>query len=128
MSEIYAIIDLNGYVSQMRTAAANTICEDNEDTDLDDYISLDQMVGLVKSNCLGFDDEDRPLLNEEINNKIFDDTIIWLNNIVLAKLAGNDLIECAWDNEFNDMIFWSKKVSDNESKSKSRRKNKKNKR
>ena len=66
MSEIYAITDLRGYVSQMRDAAANSLCN-NHSEDLDNYISIDQMIGLVKQECVGFDDNDRPLLNEETN-------------------------------------------------------------
>jgi hypothetical protein len=54
--QVYAIVDVSGYVSQMREAAAQSISENAQDDNLNDYISLDQMIGLVKSVCLGFDD------------------------------------------------------------------------
>lgn len=126
MSDIYAITDLEGYVSQMREAAAQSVCEDYTD-DIDDYISLDQMITLVKEECLGFDDEDRPLLDEETNENIFDNAATWIHNVGLAKLAAQDLVECAWDDNDNEMIFWAKEKSTNETKRKSGRKNKKNK-
>lgn len=107
MSELYAITDLDGYISQMREAAAKSICE-NTDDNLDDYISINQMVNLVKENCKGYDDENRPLLDEKSNEKIFEDAAIWIHDVGLAKLAGRDLIECAWDNESNEMVFWAK--------------------
>lgn len=127
--EVYAITDLSGYVSQMRDAAANSLCEDQSKTDnLDDYISLNQMVGLVKQHCAGFDDENRPLVTETNNEQIFEQAAIWIHNIGLAKLAGLDLIECAWDNESNEMVFWAKEPEKKSNvQKKPRRKNKRNK-
>jgi hypothetical protein len=82
------------------------------------------MVGLVKSNCLGYDDNNYPLLNEDANQKIFDEITIWIHNIGLAKLAAQDLIECAWDDELNEMVFWQKETPKNDKpKRKRKRKN-----
>jgi hypothetical protein len=119
--EVYAITDIDGYVSQMREAAAKALSEDGDKDDLNSYISLNQMIGLVKEYCLGFDNQNRPLLDEKSNEKIFEETSVWIHSIGLAKLASKDLIECAWDNDSNEMIFWSKEVKKNE---KSRRKRK----
>ena len=124
---LYAIIDVNGYVTQMREAAAQSICSDSNDN-LDEYISLNQMIGLVKQHCKGYDNEDRPLLDEQTNEQIFEDIAIWIHDVGLAKLAAKDLIECAWDNENNEMVFWAKenKVKPNESiKKRNSKKNKK---
>lgn len=126
MSELYAIIDLDGYVTQIREAAAKSISDSNEDN-LDDYISLNQIIGLVNERCKGFDEENRPLLDEATNELVFEDTAIWIHEVGLAKLAAQDLVECAWDDESNEMIFWRKetKESTQNAKPKSRRKNKK---
>ena len=121
--EVYAIVDLNGYVSQMREAAAESISENSGNDNLDGYISLDQMIGLVKSNCLGFDDNQYPLLNEEKNQKIYEETAVWIHNIGLAKLAAKDLVECAWDDKLNEMVFWQKEIPKND-KPKRKRKRK----
>lgn len=121
--EVYAIVDLNGYVSQMREVAAQSISENSSEDNLDSYISLDQMVGLVKSNCLGFDDQEHPLLNEETNQKIFEEVTTWIHNIGLAKLAAEDLVECAWDDKLNEMVFWQKETPKND-KPKRKRKRK----
>jgi hypothetical protein len=104
--QVYAITDVTGYVTQMREAAADGLTEDGHSDNLDAYISIDQMIGLVKSNCLGYDDNDHPLLTEKTNQKIFDEITIWIHNIGLAKLASQDLVECAWDDECNEMVFW----------------------
>lgn len=122
--EVYAITDLDGYISQMRDAAAKSL-SDSEEDNLDEFISIGQMTNMIRNECLGFDDEDRPLLDEESNERIFENTAIWIHNVALAKLAAKDLVECAWDNESNDMIFWVKEKPKNNAKRKPRRKNKK---
>lgn len=128
MNEIYTITDLDGYIHQVRATAANFLTENSfEEDDLDDFISVRQLTNLVRNSCIGFDDNDRPLLDEDTNEKIFETTVTWIHNVGLAKLAGQDLIECAWDDENNEMIFWPKKKASNNaksSKSKNKRKNK----
>ena len=122
MSEqVYAITDLTGYVTQMRDAAASVISDNSSEDNLDNYISIDQMIGLVKSNCLGYDDNQYPLLNEDRNQKIFDEATIWIHNIGIAKLAAQDLVECAWDDELNEMVFWQKETPKNDKPNRKRK-------
>jgi hypothetical protein len=122
-NDLYAITNLDGYVSQMREAAASSIAENSSEDNLDSYISIEQMIGLVKNNCMGFDDEDHPLLNEEKNQQIFEEAATWIHNVGLAKLAAEDLVECAWDDELNEMVFWQKETPKND-KPKRKRKRK----
>ena len=122
--QVYAVTDLQGYISQMRNVAAESVSENSDNDNLDSYISLDQMIGIVKSQSLGTDEENRYLLNEKANEKIFEETAVWIHNVGLAKLAAKDLIECAWDDELNEMVFWSKESKQNEQpKRKRKRKN-----
>jgi hypothetical protein len=127
MSEIYTIINLEDYAKEMRSSAALSICKDHSEN-LDDYISIGQMVNLIRENCVGIDDENRPLLDEDANIKIFEETSVWIHSIGLAKLASKNLIECAWDDETNQMIFWAKEQSENTNESKPKRSNKRTKR
>jgi hypothetical protein len=108
MAEVYAIVDLQGYATEMREAAAKSL-SDKYDENLDEFISINQMINLVKNECVGFDNKDRPLLNENTNEKIYESTVTWIHNVGLAKLAAKNLIECAWDNQTNEMIFWANK-------------------
>jgi len=123
--EVYAITDLNGYTLQIREAAANNLTENGaSNDDLDSYISIGQMINLVKNKCLGLDDNSRPMLNETINRQIFEEVSVWIHNVGLAKLAAQDLVECAWDDEINEMVFWHKEIPKNDkSKPKRKRKN-----
>ena len=106
-NDLYAITNIEGYASEMRQAAAYSLCSDSNNDNLDDYISLKQMINLVKNECIGFDDNDRPLLNEDANEKIYESTVTWIHNVGLAKLAAKDLVQCAWDDKTNEMIFWA---------------------
>jgi hypothetical protein len=108
MGEIYAITDLEGYAKEMRDAAAKSLAQDH-DENLDEFISIKQMINLVKSECIGFDNNDRPMLDEDSNEKIYESAVTWIHNAGLAKLAAQGLIECAWDDNSHEMIFWSKK-------------------
>jgi hypothetical protein len=127
MSDLYAIVDLEGYATQIREAAAKSICDTSTDN-LNEYITLTQIINMVKTDCKGFDEEDRPLLDEDTNEKIFEDTAVWIHSVGLAKLAAQDLIECAWDDKNNEMVFWTKQKENNETKSKHSGKNSKSKR
>lgn len=124
-SEVYAIVDVEGYAKEMRLAAAKELSEDNNDN-LDEYISVGQIINLVNNECLGFDDRDRPLLNQIANEKIFESTVIWIHNVGLAKLAAQGLIECAWDDESSEMIFWAAKKEKKSNEKKPRKSRHKN--
>jgi hypothetical protein len=106
MGDVYAITDLEGYVTEMREAAAKSLSQ-SYDENLDDFISIGQMINLVITECVGFDNKERPLLNEDANEKIYEHTVTWIHNVGLAKLAAKGLVECAWDNESNEMVFWA---------------------
>lgn len=127
MSEIYTIIHLEDYAKEVRASAALSICKDHSEN-LDEYVSIGQMINLIRENCLGVDDENRPLLNEDANIKIFEETSVWIHSIGLARLAAKDLIECAWDSESNEMIFWAKEQPENTNEPKPKRSNKRTKR
>ena len=126
MSEVYAITNLDGYAEEMRVCAAKQICE-TYDEDLNQYISIGQMINLVKQNCVGFDEQNRPLLDEDRNSEIFEQTCVWIHNVGLARLAAKDLVQCAWSDEDNTMIFWTNKV-ENKNESNTKKRTKRNKR
>lgn len=133
-NEVYAITNLNGYATDMRDAAAKSICESYNEN-LDEYISINQMINLIQENCIGFDDCDRPILNEDANEIIYKSAMVWIENVGLAKLAAKGYVECSWDDKINNMVFWTKeqtntivdKTGESNDKPIKRRNNKKNK-
>lgn len=116
----YALTDVHGYAFDMRLAAADHICENNDEDDLDSYISINQILNIIEEQNLGYDDENRPLINQQITEDIFETIAVWIHNVGISKLAGLNLIECAWDSELNDMVFWG---NQNDEPNKSRRQN-----
>lgn len=105
-NNIYSIIDLDGYASSIRDFAAKSFL-DNYTENLDDYISIEQVKSIIVGYSLGQDDESNYLLNEEVFNDTFEDVREWIFNVGVAKLAAKGLVECAWDDEANEMVFWA---------------------
>lgn len=123
MSEVYAITDIEGYAKEVRHFAACNLSGDYTEN-LDEFISINQMIGLIEQHCAGHDDNDRPLVDETIHTDIVNDVTTWIQNVGLAKLAANGSLECAWDSNTNTMIFWipQSQSKDNERKSKPKNK------
>lgn len=105
-TNIYSIIDLDGYVESVRDAVAKSFLESYTEN-LDDYISLEQVKSVVIGYSLGQDEDSNYLINEETFNDAFDDIREWMFNVGIAKLAAKGLVECAWDDETNEMVFWA---------------------
>lgn len=101
----YSIIDMNGYASSMRESVAQSFSNDYSEN-LDDFISIKQVIALIEQHSLGNDDDGFHIINEEIFNDIFEDLREWMYGVALAKLAGKGFIECAWDDNANEMVFW----------------------
>lgn len=106
MSEVYSIMDMERYATSLRANAAMTYAKSDITTRLDEYITIPQVCTLIDNNIVGHDDEDRPLIDENGYNTIFEEIRVWLYNASLAHLAANDEVQCAWDDELNEMVFW----------------------
>jgi hypothetical protein len=105
MNETYVINDLENYAILIRENAVLSISE-NHNENLDEFISVNQVCQLISANAIGFDEEDNFLIDEESYNITFDQIRTWLYNVGLARLASAGHVECAWDNDANEMIFW----------------------
>lgn len=103
--ENYSIIDLEGYAKAMRDGAASSFEKDYTEN-LDDFITIPQVINMIKENTLGLDEDGNYLINEDIFDDVFNNIREQLYEVALAKLAAKGLIECAWDDESNDMVFW----------------------
>jgi hypothetical protein len=115
----YAITDIEGYATQLRFVVAENIATNNQEN-LDEYITIEQIINIVHEHCLGLDDQSRPILDEETNEDVFEAVTTWFHNVGLSKLAAKGLLECAWDDEHNEMIFWPNKEPNHEAKKSSR--------
>lgn len=106
MSEIYSIMNLEKYAEYMRKRAALSYSE-NYTENLDEFITNEQVCGLIIENSVGVDENGKYLLSEESHENLFEAIRLRLYNTGLAKLAAEGHLECAWDEEKQEMIFWS---------------------
>jgi len=101
----YAVRNLEKYAAEIRSAAATYISDDYTDN-LDDFVTIKQLTSFIKSKSTGLDDKGRILLDSETIDNIFIETCDWIYGVGLSRLASKNLLECAWDNDQNHMIFW----------------------
>ena len=103
--ETYSIIDLEGYAKAMREGAASSFEKDYTEN-LDDFITIEQVVNLIKKNNVGLDEEGNYLITSDIFDEVFGEIRDWLYGVGLSKLAAKGYVDCAWDDEANEMVFW----------------------
>jgi hypothetical protein len=99
------ISDIKQYSEYLREFAAEQLSE-NHSEDLDTYISLKQVENLVLS--MSKTKNSKHYVSEKKHRLIIETIMDMIYGFGLAKLAGSDKIECAWDEEHNSMVFWSK--------------------
>jgi hypothetical protein len=103
--ETYSIIDLEGYAKAMRDGAASSFEKDYTEN-LDDFITIEQIINLIKKNNLGLDEDGNYIINSDIFDEMFGEIRDWLYGVGLSKLAAKGFVDCAWDDEANEMVFW----------------------
>jgi hypothetical protein len=106
--ETHVIMNLDKYASYMRKKAAIHFSEEYDD-DLDDFVTIPQIRHMIAMRSVGKDEQDRYMMNDSGRENLFNDLKTRLYNCGLSKLAAKDMIECAWDDENQEMIFWSSK-------------------
>lgn len=105
MSETYSITNLEKYAYILREGVANSFTE-NYTENLDDFISIAQVINLIKSKSDGKDENGQLIICQSAMDIIFDELREWIYGIGLSKLASRGYVDCAWDNEKNEMVFW----------------------
>lgn len=108
--ETFSIMDMVGFADSIRNGAASSIAE-NFNENLDDFVSIDQIIAMIEKQSLGVDDDGNYVITEDIFDTLFENTRIQIYETGLAKLAAADKIECAWDEETNQMVFWTKPLN-----------------
>ena len=103
--ENYSIIDLEGFAKSLRAGVASSF-EQNYTESLDGFISVGQVINLIKKNNLGKDEENNYIINEKVFDDIFNEIREWFYSVGLSKLASAGYVDCAWDNDSNEMVFW----------------------
>jgi len=104
--QVMAVVDMDAYVEEIAKAVTQEISPGTNHKDLFNYCTQEQIVGMIEENCLGFSEDNEPLINFEVFNTIFNSVLQRVQNGALSKLAAEGYLECAWDDEINEMVFW----------------------
>lgn len=103
----YVISNLEGFANSIRENAAKSFAE-NHTENLDDFISINQVIGLINEQKDSITEDNQIVITEDNFNNIFDEIRVRLYEVGLARLAANGYLDCAWNNEINQMEFWVK--------------------
>lgn len=101
----YSIIEMSGFVNAIADSVAREM-EISNPKEVFDFISIEQIKGIIEESKIGDDNNDHPIINADIFIKIVSEVMGRVQNGALARLAADGFLECAWDEELNDMIFW----------------------
>lgn len=105
----YIVNDLTHLASSIRKNAAMSV-GDTENEDLDTFVTIIQVENVILENT-DKDEDNNIIMDEDQYNTIFDEVTDWIINSGLAKLAAEDKIQCAWDDEQNCMVFWHNEIT-----------------
>ncbi len=114
MSEVHAILNLDKYAAYIRRRAAISFTEEYGE-DLNEFITIKQTMDMIVEHSIGQDEKGLYLIDENAHKNLFEDVRLRIYNSGLSKLASKDLLECAWDENKGEMIFWAKKKKNKES-------------
>lgn len=106
METSYSIIDIKGFTQSIRDGAAKSIYE-NYTENLNNFITLSQIEKFITDISLGTDEEGNLIITESVFDETFEYVCRIIYQVGLSKLAAANKIECAWDSENNEMVFWT---------------------
>ena len=76
----------------------------------EELMSTNSVRHIISKYILDIDENNDPIISTDAMDDIFDETCEYIFQMHLSKLCGEDKIECAWDNDSNQMVFWSKNL------------------
>lgn len=101
--DTYAINDM----IEFSKAMIEVLGKEHNIASCSNYITSEQFSQLVENYAVL--EGERYVINEEQVCTVMKDAWEIVIGQILAKMASDDLLECAWDDETQDMIFWAKK-------------------
>lgn len=106
-NETFCITNIDGYIGTLVSNVAEEMAVSAEDrSEICDFITKAQVLTIIEEQCLGYTENNEPVIDNESHTKIIETIICSVQNTVLAQLASEGFLDCAWDDELNDMVFW----------------------
>jgi hypothetical protein len=110
--DLYSIEDINGYCRKARLMVASVFADNVTVKEIDQYISLGQVEKFVEEFCDGHNSNGCPIVCDQIHTAICEAILVRIKNVGMAKLAADDILQVAFDEEINDFVFWEKRNSE----------------
>ena len=104
--QMMSVVDMEGCVEHLADSIAKEYSPDTKAEDVFHFCSRQQIESIINESCLGYDEDDNPIISVEIYAEVCDKIFQTVQSASLAKLASEGYLECAWDNDLNDMVFW----------------------
>ena len=105
----FVVTNTNDFATILRRNVVEELSLAKEYKNLDELISIPQILQMITKYTLGLDEDRNPILNEDIDTDLFDEALEYVSQIHLCKLCAADKLQCAWDDESNEMVFWADK-------------------
>lgn len=103
----YIVSEDDKFCKSIRKQALKSLSKESINSiDLDLFITLDQCRDIVYNCCAGQDPDGRCIIDEETYLDMLIEISEQIYQSALSKLAADNIIECAWDDEEGHMIFW----------------------
>lgn len=104
--EMLSVVDMEGCIEHLAGSIAKEYSSETKAEDVFYFCSPQQIESIINESCLGYDENDNPIINSSVYAEVCDKIFQTVQNASLAKLASEGHLECAWDDDLNDMVFW----------------------
>lgn len=105
--ELMTITDREQFSNDIRRMAAEHIGQSLKQEELDKYITLSQVEQFVDDFSDSYEETTgNPIITRDSFEDICDTVCIMMQNVGIAQLAAQGVIEVAFDDKTNDFIFW----------------------
>lgn len=101
----YIVSENKKFCKALRKQAAKYLSSESH-SNLDEFITLDQCGQILENNCVDKDEQGRFIVNEDSYVDMLMEISKQIYQSALSKLAAENIIQCAWDNQENTMVFW----------------------
>lgn len=102
----YVIVEKEKFCSSIRKQALKSLTTDICTDIIDGFITIEQCLDIVDHYCAGVDDNGRYVIDEESYLDMLIEISEQIYQSALSKLAAENVIQCAWSEEDDQMIFW----------------------
>lgn len=106
MTDHYMIKKMKMFCRAVREEAVKCISKPIKEDLLDDFITLAQCASIIKKKCYKDDESGKYFLDEDIYLDIVTEIAKQIYQSALSKLAADNIVQCAWDDDHNEMVFW----------------------